>query len=126
MSVVLNSRPLVVDLDGTLLRSDMLLEAAFSLLRNHPARLLPALGWLRRGKAHLKAQLADLTAFDVTTLPYNRQVLAFLVQEKAAGRTLVLATASHQSQADAIASHLGLFDRVFASSVDCNLSARDK
>jgi 4-hydroxybenzoate polyprenyltransferase len=126
MSVVPNTRPLVVDLDGTLLRSDMLLEAAFSLLRHHPARLLPALGWLRRGKSHLKAQLAHAVALDVTTLPYNQPLLAFLAQQKAAGRTLVLATASHQQHADAVARHLGLFDRVFASSTDLNLSSQHK
>jgi 4-hydroxybenzoate polyprenyltransferase/phosphoglycolate phosphatase-like HAD superfamily hydrolase len=126
MSLVSNARPLVVDLDGTLLRSDMLLESAFSLARHHPRRLLPALAWLLGGKAQLKAKLANVIALDVTTLPYNQQVLAFLAREKAAGRTLVLATASHQSHADAIANHLGLFDRVFASSVDSNLSAKEK
>lgn len=126
MSLVPNARPLVVDLDGTLLRSDMLVESAFSLLRHHPARLLSALAWLLGSKAKLKSRLAEAVALDVTTLPYNPQVLAFLLQEKAAGRTLVLATATHQTYADAIATHLGLFDRVFASSVESNLSAKGK
>ncbi len=126
MTLPLHTRPLVVDLDGTLLRSDLLLESAFRLLRQHPLRLLAALPYLLRGRAPLKAQLAAACTLDASTLPYNRQLITFLEQEKASGRSLVLATASHQNQADAVARHLGLFDRVFASSADTNLSAHHK
>lgn len=120
------SRPLIVDLDGTLLRSDMLVESAFSFLRHHPFRALAPFSWLRAGKANLKAKLAAEVQFDVASLPYDKQVITFLEQEKAAGRSLVLATASHQDYADAIATHLGLFDRVLATHGDTNLSARNK
>ncbi len=126
MSLLANDRPLVVDLDGTLLRSDLLLESAFGFLRQHPGRALAPLPWLLAGRAHLKSQLAAAVALDAASLPYNPEVLAFLQQQKAAGRTLVLATASHQSQADAIAVHLGLFDRVFASSPGTNLASNRK
>lgn len=121
-----SSRPLVVDLDGTLLRSDLLLESAFAFIRQHPQRVLAPLPWLLGGIANLKARLAQSMGCDVTTLPYNPQVLAFLRQQKASGRSLILATASHHSYAEAIAKHLGLFDRVFASNTQTNLSARDK
>lgn len=120
------NRPLVVDLDGTLLRSDMLVESAFSFLRQHPFRALAPLSWLFSGKANLKAKLAAAVSLDVTTLPYDRQTIAFLEREKANGRTLVLATASHQKYADMIAAHLGLFDRVLATHGNTNLSARTK
>jgi 4-hydroxybenzoate polyprenyltransferase/phosphoglycolate phosphatase-like HAD superfamily hydrolase len=120
------NRPLIVDLDGTLLRSDMLVESAFAFIRRHPFRALAPLSWLLSGKAYLKAQLAASVSLDVTSLPYDKQVIAFLEQEKSAGRTLVLATASHQDYAEAIATHLGLFDRVLATHGDINLSARTK
>jgi 4-hydroxybenzoate polyprenyltransferase/phosphoserine phosphatase len=119
-------RPLIVDLDGTLLRSDVLVESAFAFLRQNPFRAFIPLFWLSAGKANLKAKLAAAVSLDVTLLPYDRQVIAFLEQEKAGGRTLILATASHQDYADAIATHLGLFARVLATCGDINLSARTK
>ncbi len=120
------SYPLIVDLDGTLLRSDMLVESMIAFLRHNPFRVVTPLVWLTAGKANLKAKLAAAVLLDVTLLPYDRQVIAFLEQEKASGRTLVLATASHQNYADAIAAHLGLFDRVLATYGDVNLSAHIK
>ena len=119
-------RPLIVDLDGTLLRSDMLVESAFAFLRHNPYRALAPLAWLQAGKANLKAKLAAAVTLDVTSLPYDQQVINFLQQEKANGRSLVLATASHQDYAEAIAAHLGLFDRVLATHGTTNLSASTK
>lgn len=104
--------PLVVDLDGTLLRSDMLVESAFAFLRHNPFRALAPLTWLQAGKANLKSRLAAEVKLDVATLPYDPQVIDYLKQQKAAGRTLILATTSYQDYADAIAALLGLFDRV--------------
>ena len=121
-----DNRPLIVDLDGTLLRSDMLIESAFAFIRHTPLRSLALLLWLLKGKANLKARLAAEVSIDVTSLPYDEQVIAFLEQQKAIGRTLVLATASHQDYADAIAIHLSLFDRVLATNGDTNLSASTK
>jgi 4-hydroxybenzoate polyprenyltransferase len=123
---MLINRPLIVDLDGTLLRSDMLVESMFAFIRQNPFRALIPLFWLSAGKANLKAKLAAAVSLDVTLLPYDRQVIAFLEQEKAGGRTLILATASHQDYADAIATHLGLFAHVLATYGDVNLSARTK
>jgi len=120
------SRPLVVDLDGTLLRSDMLVESAFAFLRHHPSRVLAPALWLRGGKANLKAKIAEAVSIDVATLPYNAKVINFLAQEKANGRTLILATATHHTYANAIAKHLGLFDEVLASDATTNLSASTK
>lgn len=121
-----STRPLIVDLDGTLLRSDMLVESMFAFLRHNPFRALAPLCWLVAGKANLKTRLAAEVSLDVASLPYDKQVLSFLEKEKAEGRTLVLATASHQEYAEAIASHLGLFDRVLATHGDTNLSAKTK
>lgn len=122
-----NNKPLVVDLDGTLLRSDMLVESGLAFVRAQPLRFYLPLIWLARGgKAQLKARLAEQSALDVATLPFNDAVLALLQKEKASGRSLVLATAAHRSYAERIGEHLGLFDRVLATDCDINLSAGRK
>ncbi|MCC8401226.1 UbiA family prenyltransferase [Paraburkholderia sp. MMS20-SJTN17] len=123
----MSCKPLVVDLDGTLIRSDVLIECGFAFTRSAPHRFYEPLLWLmREGKAGLKARLAAATNIDVTVLPYDPAVIEWLKEERAAGRTLVLATASHERYAKAIAEHLGLFDRTFATDGVTNLSAHRK
>jgi 4-hydroxybenzoate polyprenyltransferase len=123
----MRSRPLVVDLDGTLIRSDILIESGFAYLKAAPHRFYEPLLWLARGgKPGLKAGLADATNLDVTVLPYDATVLEWLKAERDAGRSLVLATASHERYAQAISAHLGLFDQTFASNDTVNLSSHKK
>jgi 4-hydroxybenzoate polyprenyltransferase len=122
-----NNKPLVVDLDGTLLNSDMLVESGVAFVRKNPLQFYRPLWWLLTGgKAHLKARIADRVEIDIALLPFNEPVLEWLRAEKASGRSLVLATASHQSYAEQIGQHLGLFDRVLGSSDTVNLTARNK
>lgn len=117
--------PLIVDLDGTLIRTDLLHESALKLARQQPASLLSWPGWLARGKAFLKRQIADRVSLDWTSLPYNEELLARLRQEKGQ-RRLVLCTASDQRYAQAVADHLQLFDEVLGSDGQTNLSATRK
>ena len=121
-----DNTPLVVDLDGTLLRSDILLETLLLFWRTHPYRALAPLGWLMRGKAHLKQQLALATDLDCTRLPYDTTVLDFLQSEQARGRPIHLATASHRHVAERVVEHLKLFDRTFATEGSCNLAGAAK
>jgi 4-hydroxybenzoate polyprenyltransferase len=107
--------PLCVDLDGSLLRTDLLWETLFAALGEKPGLAFALPGWIGRGKSSLKHRLAAHAAPDAESLPYHEDLLAFLRQQKAAGRTLVLATASHQTYADAVAAHLDLFDHVIGS-----------
>lgn len=109
------TRPLVVDLDGTLILTDMLHESALRLLRDHPAQMLKLPFWLADGKANLKQQLANLTEIDAATLPYNQPFLDWLRDQKAQGRRLILCTASDHRFAEKIAAHVGIFDEVIAS-----------
>ncbi|MBU9388382.1 UbiA family prenyltransferase [Burkholderia multivorans] len=121
------SRPLVVDLDGTLLRSDVLIESGFCYLKSTPHHFLAPLAWLARGgKPGLKSQLAAETELDVSVLPFDPQIVEWLKKERENGRTIVLATASHEKYAQAIARHLELFDEVLASNEQINLSAHRK
>lgn len=118
--------PLVVDLDGTLLRSDLLMETAMAFLRSQPLQVFKMLGWLFKGKAALKEGLAQATEIDVSVLPYDPQIIEMIQAQKASGRMIVLATASHVSLAERIAEHLQLFDLVLASNANRNLSGNNK
>ncbi|WP_062387566.1 UbiA family prenyltransferase [Pseudomonas abietaniphila] len=118
--------PLVVDLDGTLLRSDLLMETAMAFVRSQPLKVFKLLGWLLKGKAALKEGLALETQIDVSVLPYDPQIIELINAEKATGRMIVLATASHVSLAERIAEHLQLFDLVLASNANRNLSGNNK
>ena len=120
------ANPLVVDLDGTLIKSDLLLETANDAVCGNPAKILSMLRWGLAGRATLKSRLAAVTAIDVTVLPYNEVLLAWLREQKSGGRRLVLATASHLHLAERVAQYLGLFDEVLGSDDTVNLKAQRK
>jgi 4-hydroxybenzoate polyprenyltransferase len=104
----------------------MLHESALWMLRDQPMNVLRMPGWLMKGKATLKRELADRADFNPASLPYNRHLLAWLEQERTNGRRLILCTASDRSIADAIARHLGVFDEVMASDGAVNLAGANK
>lgn len=118
--------PLCVDLDGTLIRTDMLWESFVRALRQDPLHLFAALAWWCRGRAYLKQQLARRVAVPVETLPYSESFLTFLRAEQAAGRKLVLVTASDIAPARRVADHVGLFSEVMASDGQTNLRGDTK
>lgn len=118
--------PLVVDLDGTLVKTDLLAETANQFVLTQPLRCFKLLIWLMQGKSTLKSHLAHNTSVDVSALPYNEAVVTWLKQEKAQGRSIVLATASHRVLAEEVADHLSLFDEVLATDGSTNLKADAK
>jgi 4-hydroxybenzoate polyprenyltransferase len=107
------ARPLCVDLDGGLIRSDLLLESLLLLLKSNPLYLFLAIGWLLRGgKSELKAQLATRVELNAAALPYNKDLLAWLESERSAGRELWLCSTGNTGIAEKVTQHLGLFDHV--------------
>jgi 4-hydroxybenzoate polyprenyltransferase len=118
--------PLAVDLDGTLIAGDLFAEAITRLICTRPWRLPQLLFWLLRGRACAKAKLAETTPLDPALLAYDKRVLAWLVQQRASGRTIVLATAANERAAQQVADHLGLFDGVIASDAKRNLKGAAK
>ena len=118
--------PLVVDLDGSLLRTDTLVESLFAVARMHPLTLLKVPTWLVQGRAQLKQGVAERAAIDVRTLPFDRELVEHLRAQKRRGRHLILATGADQKIARAVADELGLFDAVLASDGDVNLTASRK
>jgi 4-hydroxybenzoate polyprenyltransferase len=118
--------PLCVDLDGTLIRTDMLWESLVRLLKRNPLHLLSVLFWWTRGRAYLKAQIAARVQVDPATLPFSETFLEYLRAEKARGRRLLLVTASDAAMAEGVARHLPIFDEVLASDGSRNLRGRNK
>ncbi|MEJ0089812.1 MAG: haloacid dehalogenase-like hydrolase [Limisphaerales bacterium] len=121
-----NQVPLAVDLDGTLIRTDMMWEHLARLLRRNPFWIFQILFWWIRGRAFLKKQLARRVTVDPATLPYHEKFLIFLREQKSAGRKLILATASDRQMALPVASHIGLFDEVLGSDGKTNLRSENK
>jgi 4-hydroxybenzoate polyprenyltransferase len=117
--------PLCVDLDGTLVRSDTFVEGILDIVCR-PGRIFELPSLCLRGRARLKQRVAELAKFDPKILPYNYQLITWLREQKAAGRTLVLATGADARVAHAVANHLGLFDEVLCSDGVRNLKGPAK
>ena len=118
--------PLCVDLDGTLVKSDTLLDSVLLIARQRPLALLRIPGWIARGKANFKQEVTSAVALDVEHLPYNRPLLEWLRQEAGRGRALYLATAADRVLAERVAAYLGVFRGVLASDGDTNLAGGNK
>ena len=118
--------PLCVDLDGTLVKSDTLVDSLLVLLRAHPWRALSLPGKVLAGKAAFKAYVTDSVSLDVTHLPYNRDLLHYLQAEHAKGREIYLATGADERLARRVADHLGIFSGVVGSDGAVNLTGSNK
>lgn len=117
---------LFVDLDNTLIRSDLSMEALLRLLRQNPLLLFVLPIWLLKGRAALKARLATQIELDVTSLPYDADLLALLRSQRDQGKHIVLATAAPRAYAEAISTHLQIFDAVLATDALNNLKGEAK
>jgi 4-hydroxybenzoate polyprenyltransferase/phosphoserine phosphatase len=117
---------LCVDLDGTLIRGNVLWECVLLLVKTRPFALFLLPFWLLSGRAAFKRQLASKIKLNPASLTYRQQVIDLLRQEKAAGRRIALATAADRELAESISSHLGLFDEVHASDGQLNLKGANK
>ncbi len=121
-----NQIPLVVDLDGTLIKTDLLWESLARLFRQNPFQIFQILPWWTRGRAFLKRQLVRRVKIDPATLPYNEKFLAWLRGQKSSGRKIILATASDLQMARPVADHVGIFDEVLSSDGKTNLRGGNK
>ena len=118
--------PLVIDLDGTLILSDLLWESIVLKLKHDLAGAWRLPLWLARGKAGFKESVAAGIELDPQALPYDPALLAFIEVERARGRTIVLATGAQRRLAEQVAGHLGLFDSVIATGDGINLTSHNK
>lgn len=117
---------LYVDLDGTLIRSDLLIETVLTLLRRNALYIFLLPFWLLKGRAHLKRMVAERAGIVAASLPYNHRLIGLLKEARAQGRRLVLASASDGALVRQVADHLGLFDDVLGSDGEKNRKAGAK
>jgi 4-hydroxybenzoate polyprenyltransferase len=115
--------PLVIDLDGTLVCSDLLVESVFAYAGANPLRIFRIFGLLSRGKAALKDGIAAATEIDVSHLPYDERILTMMAEARGTGRKVYIASASNKRYVAAVAAHVGA-DGWFASDAEMNLTAR--
>ncbi len=117
-----SSLPLCVDLDGTLVKSDTLVDSICTLVRMRPALLLRLPIWMTRGKGAFKREVTARAPLDAAYLPYNEALAVYLREQAATGRPIYLATGADRDIADKIAAHLGIFSGVYASDGCTNLT----
>ncbi len=117
---------LYVDLDGTVIKTDLLLESILLMLKKNifTALLIPL--WLTKGRANLKHQLAKRVSIPIELLPLNTEFHAYLKEEVERGRNIVLISASSQLPVRQVSDHLGLFIDAMGSDEDHNLKSKNK
>ncbi len=125
-ATVATLRPLCVDLDVSLVKSDTLIDSFLALVRTRPALLFALPGRLLDGKAALKAFITVHIPLDVAHLPYNRKLVQFLHEEKARDRAIYLVTGADAGLAQRVAAHFGIFTGVLASDGRVNLTGTRK
>ncbi len=118
--------PLCVDLDDTLLQTDLLYETLVVLVKRSPWALVLLPFWLLRGRASFKQQIARRANILVGELPYRKELLTYLRHEAQRGRRLILVTASDESLALGVNAHLSLFSEIIASNGLINLKGKIK
>ena len=118
--------PLFVDLDGTLIKTDLMFESVCVLLKRNPFNLVTMAIWLLKGKAYLKARLAERVDLRFSSWPFNEEFLDFLNDEKRTGRQLVLISAANERALKKFAKPLQLFETCVGSDEQINLKATAK
>lgn len=118
--------PLVVDLDGTLVKTDLLVESIFALIKQNSLYVFRFPFWLIKGKAYFKRQVSRRVIIDAGVLPYNNELIEYLRDQRSQGRRLVLATGTDERIVRQVEEYLQLFDLVLASDGSANLSGQAK
>lgn len=119
-------KAIVVDLDGTLSLTDTFHESLLLLARNKPLLLFMIPFWMSKGRAILKAKVAEKTDLNVTLLPYNKPLIDWLKDKKNNGEQIVLCTGANEKIAQAVAQHLQIFDDVISSNETINITSKNK
>jgi len=118
--------PLYIDLDGTLIKTDLLFETFIEFIKKNPFNILLSIRWLLKGKAYLKSKLAQNTFLDIEKLPYNEPFLSYLKNESNNGRKIILATATNFTLAKRVSNYLKIFSDIIASDEKKNIKGKTK
>ncbi|WP_371396794.1 hypothetical protein [Fretibacter rubidus] len=120
--------PLAIDVDGTLLRSDITQEMFWLGLMKFPWLAPKILTLIKNDRPALKAllmpKLADV--FDPEHLPYNPLVLKYARAHKKKGGEVILCSGSEGALIERIADHLDDVDAGFGTTETVNLVKGNK
>lgn len=121
-----NNLPIYVDLDGTLIKSDVSIDAFVSFIRAAPHKIFLLFLWLFKGKSYLKEKIARIIKVNPEHLPYNQELLEFLKKEAEKGIDIFLISGSDQSYVKKVAQYLGFFENYWGSNRSNNLISHQK
>ena len=117
--------PLIVDVDGTLLQTDLLWEGLIELVVRQPRRVFGALPALGAGKASFKAYTARFGAPELECMPFTPSVMELIETARETGQPIILASAAHHEQVELLGRRIGAH-AAWGSDESVNLSARSK
>jgi 4-hydroxybenzoate polyprenyltransferase len=118
--------PLVVDIDGTIIDTDLLFEALILMIRKNPLYIFKCLLWVFKGTAYLKSKIFSVVELDYRLLPYNTDVMNFIRKEFAMGRKIILASASPIAAVVGISKNHPVFSELFGTENNINLKGKNK
>ncbi len=118
--------PLVLDVDGTFLKTDMLLESFWAALGKSPVECLRICFTCLADRALLKQRLAGISALRTDLLPKNARVEKLAKTSQKRGRSVVLASGSDASLVNQLAAQNQLDGQVFASDGKVNMTGKRK
>lgn len=121
-----SAKPLVLDVDGTFLRTDLLLESFWRALGHDPLNCLKTCALHFSNRAALKHHLAEIAPLRVDLLPVNPQIATLAQSSMEHGRKVVLASGSDASLVNSLAKVHGLPETRFASDGKTNLTGSRK
>lgn len=121
-----NIKYIFVDLDGTLIRTDVFFESIIKFIKQNPFRIFQIFFWILHGRSFAKERVAQLVELDIKYFPYETELIDYLKKQKKQNKTIILATAASKTYANKIAEHLGIFDKVIASDEKINLKGKNK
>lgn len=117
---------LFVDLDGTLIQTDLLHEMLLMLFKSNIWLLLRSFLKLTHGRAAFKKAVSEAVTQEISQLPFRKEVLDFIAAQRSQRRKIILATAADFTRVQSIAEELGLFDGILASDGVHNLKGKNK
>lgn len=120
------SPPIVVDMDGTLLKIDTLFELFAACLFFHPLLTLRAVVGLKRGISEFKKSLSDIAQLDIETIPVRDELVTYLQRQSDLGRDIHLATAADQRIATQVAERFPFFRSAIGTENGVNLKGENK
>ena len=121
-----NQIPLCVDLDGTIIKTDLLHESSIKFIKKNPFNIFLMLWWLTKGRAFLKKQLANKVKLDIDLLPYNQEVIKYCEEAGNSGQQIFLVTASNESYAQKFLKKFDFLSGSWGSSENINLKGKVK